>query len=77
MPMPEAGKQIAEAGEPQVRVAPSFGFDPLMARDRVLGVSKEDSRDRGRKRREERGTDDSSAGSIVIDVSKGWNTCAS
>jgi hypothetical protein len=29
-----ASKQTAEAGEPHVRVAPSFGFDPLMARVR-------------------------------------------
>ena len=53
MPIPEAGKQVVEAGELRMHVAPSFGFDPLMARDRVLGVSKEVSRgQRGQSRGE-------------------------
>lgn len=73
--MPEAGKQVVETGEPHVRVAPSFGFDPLMARDRVLGVSKEGSRGQRGQSRGERMI--APPISIVVVVSKGWNDCAS
>jgi hypothetical protein len=73
--MPEPSKQIAEAGEPHVRVAPPFGFDPLMARGHVLGVSKEGSRGQRGQSRGERMI--APPISIVIDVSKGWNICAS
>jgi hypothetical protein len=58
-----------------MRVAPSFWFDPLMARDRVLGVSKEGSRGQRGQSRGERMI--APPISIVIDVSKVWNDCAS
>lgn len=73
--MPEASKQIAEAGEPHVRVYPPFGFDPLIgARSRSWCFKGGPARST----QEEQGTTDVAPPiSIAIVVSKGSNDCAS